>query len=340
MRRAGLLALAAALCVWSRADAAGQALFQRDVYLMGTRALLAAYAGDREAGVAVLETTLDVLEDAEAELSTWRPDTPVSRLNRQPVGQPWTAAPALCRVFADVYEWQRVTAGAFDPAVGALAAAWRIHEGGRRPQDDELARARRQSGLRLLDFDPNTCTVVRRADVAIDTGAFGKGEALDRVATALAGRTWLVDLGGQVAVGGAVPGGGPWEVQIAHPLDRERAVMQVELRSGSLSTSGGSERDVYVGDVRVGHIIDPRTGAPAPFAGSVVVWHERALVADILSTALYVMGPEEGVPWAEARGLTAAFLMVGSGGSIQTAATSRWAEMRPALISDSSSGGN
>jgi thiamine biosynthesis lipoprotein len=50
------------------------------------------------------------------------------------------------------------------------------------------------------------------------------------------------------------------------------------------------------------------TGRPAPFEGSVIVWHERALVADIVSTALYVMGPHDGVLWAEARGIAACYL--------------------------------
>ena len=68
----------------------------------------------------------------------------------------------------------------------------------------------------------------------------------------------------------------------------------------------GSERDVRVGGRRVGHILDPATGEPAAFAGSVTVWRERALVADILSTALYVKGPERGLAWADARDVAAA----------------------------------
>ncbi len=81
------------------------------------------------------------------------------------------------------------------------------------------------------------------------------------------------------------------------------------MTTGSLSTSAGSERDLVVNGVRVGHVLDPRTGRPATFDGSVTVWHERGITADALSMALYVMGPVEGLVLAEARGIAACYLI-------------------------------
>ena len=89
----------------------------------------------------------------------------------------------------------------------------------------------------------------------------------------------------------------------------------MSLASGSLATSGGSVRDVEVGERTIGHILDPRSGRPVSRAESVTVWHPRALVADVLSTALYVMGVDEGLAWAEARELAACFLVPGPAGS-------------------------
>jgi thiamine biosynthesis lipoprotein len=118
------------------------------------------------------------------------------------------------------------------------------------------------------------------------------------------------------------------DVAIAHPRVRDRSVLELTIRSGSVSTSGGSERDLRVDGQRVAHILDPRTGRPATFDGSVTVWHASGLAADILSTALYVMGPDEGLAWAEARGLSACFLINDSGGE----GTSRMtAAFRPLL---------
>jgi thiamine biosynthesis lipoprotein len=296
------------------------ALVHRDVYLMGTRARLATYAADRDEGVTLLEKALRILEGTERELTTWSDQSDISQLNRTAIGLPWRAPDHLCRLFEELYEWHQATDGAFDPGIGALTAAWNVHEDGRVPSRPELETARERSGLRRFEFARATCTLTRRTDATIDVGAFGKGEALDRVVQALAGTPWMIDLGGQVSIGGPPPTHGTWTIDLAHPLERNRTVLSVAMRNGSLSTSGGSERDLEADGVRVGHILDPRTGKPAPFLGSVVVWHERGLVADILSTALYVMGPEVGLQWARDRALAVCFL-VPQGQTVRTEMT-------------------
>lgn len=305
-------------CAALSASGAGPELVTRDVYLMGTRAQLATYAATREKGLATLASALDVLERVEHELSTWRESSDISALNRHPVGSPWPARPSLCRMFADVWHWHGATAGAFDPAIGRLLAAWDVHGRGAVPPPHGRMRAAAASGLALLSFDAADCTVTKRGDVALDVGAFGKGEALDQVEAALGGEPWMIDLGGQVSVGPNAPEGG-WTVAIADPRRRDTPYLHVRLTEGSLSTSGGSERDLTVDGTRVGHILDPRTGEPAPFTGSVTVWHRRGLAADALSTALFVMGPEEGLRWAEARDVAVCYLIpVGAGLRMET----------------------
>ena len=291
------------------AQDASAVFVSRDVFLMGTRARLSTYAETREGGLATLESALEVLEDTEEELSTWRQSSQISALNRHPVGEPWTAPPRLCRMFVDVWEWHRATDGAFDPAIGQLLAAWDIHGEGVVPAQEAGPKSLASSGMALLAFDQSRCTLTRRADVAIDVGAFGKGEALDRAAAVLGDDPWMIDIGGQMTVGGRAPQAGSWPIGVADPRQRDRPVLQVEMARGSLSTSGGSERDLVVNGVRVGHVLDPQTGRPAAFEGSVTVWHERGMVADVLSTALYVMGPEAGLQWAEARGIAACYLI-------------------------------
>ncbi|MBN4047978.1 FAD:protein FMN transferase [bacterium AH-315-O15] len=307
LKRVALIVLAG--CATLSAQDAPAVFVSRDVYLMGTRARLSTYAATRDSGLATLESALEVIEDAEEELSTWRQLSQISALNRHPVDEPWTATPRLCRMFRDVWEWHRATDGAFDPAIGRLLAAWDIHGEGVVPSSKTRARALASSGMALLAFDRGRCTLTRRADVAIDVGAFGKGEALDRVAAALGDGPWMIDIGGQIAIGGRVPRAGAWPIAIADPHQRDRPVVHVKMTTGSISTSAGSERDLVVKRERVGHVLDPRTGRPATFDGSVTVWHERSIAADALSTALYVMGPEDGLRWAEARGVAACYLI-------------------------------
>jgi thiamine biosynthesis lipoprotein len=303
-------------------------LTQRQAYVMGTRVEMSAFGGNRADGAKALEMALASLEATDAELSTWKAHSDVSAINRSPIGQPMILQPRLCRLFVELNEWHAATGGTFDPGIGALTDAWGVHGGGRTPTDHELQTARTRSGLRLFDFEGRRCTVARHAEATIDVGAFGKGEALDRAAAVLNVSPWMIDLGGQVSVNGVPPGRAAWAVHIADPRDRGRSVMAVKLRSGSLSTSAGSERDHRIQGGRIGHILDPRTGAPAPYDGSVLVWHERGLVADILSTALYVMGPREGATWAESRGIAAAYLIPAPGG-IRTVTTAAFARLEP-----------
>ncbi len=82
---------------------------------------------------------------------------------------------------------------------------------------------------------------------------------------------------------------------MAHPRDRARTVATIRLKDASASTSGNSERGLAVDGRRVGHILDPRTGGPAPDFGSVTVVAPDGLTADVLSTAFFVLGPEEGL---------------------------------------------
>jgi thiamine biosynthesis lipoprotein len=126
-----------------------------------------------------------------------------------------------------------------------------------------------------------------------EAGAFGKGYALDRMLALTRGET-TIDFGGQLIVRGTR------EVAIADPRDRAKPALALTITDASLSTSGNSEQPR--------HIFDPRTGKSLPGGGSVSVIAGDAMTADILSTALFVMGAEEGVRWADAHGVAAIFI--------------------------------
>lgn len=309
--------LACVLALATAPEATPSQPLVREAYLMGTHVSLATWADDRASGLATLNTALGVLENAEAELSTWHADSAVSKLNRHAVGRPFALRPPLCAMLRVLFEWHAATAGTFDPAIGRLTDAWGIHAEGRVPPPAILREARAASGLSLFAFDLSRCEMTRRGDATIDVGAFGKGEALDRVERALGRVAWMINLGGQVSVHGAPPGEQGWRVAIAHPRNRQDAALDVVFSEGSLSTSAGSERDLFVDGRRVSHHLDPRTGEPATYDGSVTVWHRRGLVADILSTALFVMGPDEGLEWAQRRGIAACFLQPRANGSLK-----------------------
>lgn len=160
-----------------------------------------------------------------------------------------------------------------------------------------LERTREWSEKTGGTFDPRWREKLRDAKASpfpqYEAGAFGKGYALDRMLALTTGDA-MIDFGGQLVVRG------DHEVAIADPANRDRPVLALTIADGSLSTSSGSEKP--------GHILDPRTGEALPPRGSASVIADDALTADILSTALYVMGEDEGLRWADANGVAAIFI--------------------------------
>jgi thiamine biosynthesis lipoprotein len=154
-------------------------------------------------------------------------------------------------------------------------------------------------------FDHSTHTVSRTDSASwLDTGGFGKGVALAEARRALLREgvtAGSLNFGGQVLVIGRDSTGADWTVPVAHPARREEPAAWLHLRDRSASTSSQSERFVSVGGKRLGHILDPRTGQPAPAWGSVTVVAEDPAAADAVSTALLVLGPDAGARWAESR---------------------------------------
>lgn len=279
---------------------------------MGTLLRLEVEAPSRGRALRASEAGLRAVRESEERLSTWRSDTELAVLNAAPPGHPIQLSPELFGLLSEVAGWSARTAGALDPAVGALVDAWDLRGRGRRPDPEALGSALAASGLPCFTLLPGSRSGVRRCPGAwIDAGAFGKGAALRGARRALLGagaRTALLNFGGQLLLVGEPPQPGGWTVAVAHPGRRAEAVAWLRVPGGSVATTSASERWVEAGDTRIGHVLDPRTGRPVPPWGGVTVVSDDPLVADALSTALFVMGPEEGPAWAEREEVAALFL--------------------------------
>ena len=290
---------------------AGAEPFERNVQSMGTQLRVVSLEQDHATALAHTEALIQIVEQADQQLSTWKQYSELSRLNRAPVGRPFPVSAEVFLLLQRVQQFCKWTGGTFDPGIGKLLQAWDIHGKFRVPSSSELASALNLSGIRHLRFNSSDWTVTRLRDVWLDPGAFGKGEALDRAIALARDRKMapvLIDFGGQVAVHG-VPGNvNAWAAALSQPQNRHLLTTHIwRIAHGSFSTSGYSERSAQVGDTFVQHILDPSTGHPAEPFGSVTVWNSSALVADVLSTALYVMGPQKGYEWAIKNKIAAAF---------------------------------
>ncbi len=277
---------------------------ERRVEAMGTALDITVQMPSREAALAASEAALAEIRRVEVLLTTWKPGGELWRVDEAVPGQPARISPELSKLLAFDFDWIARTQGAFDPTVLPLIRAWDLRGKGRVPTAEELAAARRATGADHFRIDSAASTVTRlSAGAGIDEGAWGKGYGLEQAGRILqrAGvRSAVLDLGGQVLAVGSDYDGQPWRVPVAHPRQRSRTVAELGLADLSASTSGNSERSREVAGRRIGHILDPRTGQPAPDFGSVTVVAPSALIADILSTAFFVLGPEKGLALSEA----------------------------------------
>jgi thiamine biosynthesis lipoprotein len=165
-----------------------------------------------------------------------------------------------------------------------------------------LRAARAASGASLLRLGPaEGCAQLQHPGAALEGGGFLKGYALDRMAAQLRRRgvsAGALNFGGQVLVFGR-----PFRVGIAPPEARHESGVEVLLQNASLSSSGTSEHGR--------HILEPATGERCPAWGSASVVAEDGLSAEVLSTALLVMGPQRGLGWANAHAVAALFQSAG-----------------------------
>jgi thiamine biosynthesis lipoprotein len=264
----------------------------RHLAVMGTALSLTVSAPTRDAALFASEAGVREIERIEALLSTWRDDTPLARLNAAAPRVATPVSPELFALLKRVFEWSERTGGAFDATILPLVRAWGLRSGGRIPAADELRAACGATGRDLFTFEESSPRVTRRDALAgIDEGAWGKGWALDKAAAAMreAGAvSGLLDLGGQILAFGEET-----SVDIADPRERSRTVARLRLADASASTSGNSERSLVANGRRIGHLLDPRTGEPAADFGSVTVVAPTGFVADVLSTAFFVLGPSD-----------------------------------------------
>ena len=282
------------------AFAAPGAHVNRTVLVMGTELRMEVFAPSRPLALRATETIYQATIEMDGLLSTWRPSA-LDSLNHAAVSQPVVMAPRLDALLSEVLAWRDSTDGTFEPVSGALVDAWDLRGAGRMPSDAELRLALGASGRAAMQVSGGNA-VRRRPAAWLDSGGFGKGAALRAAERALGSSSVdgaLLDFGGQVLAIGAPSNAPAWTIAVADPQHRQQPVLELHLRDVSAATSAQSERFVTVGGMRYGHILDPHTGRPVPAWGSVTVIPADPLLADILSTALFVMGAVRGLAWAD-----------------------------------------
>jgi thiamine biosynthesis lipoprotein len=303
---------------------------------MGTRWSALFFTGPALDPAPVRDALQAAVDEVDAQMSTWRPESDLMRLNAAPVGQ-WVATPArLLEVIRLALAIGRASSGAFDIGVGDAVAAW-----GFGPAAATEARIRaamaapRRPAHDVLDIEAGR--VRKRASIVLDLNGIAKGYGVDRLAETLAGfgiASGLVGIDGELRAMGLRPDGEPWGIAVEAPDPHRRAAQSIlALQDAAVATSGDYRHWVEVQGRRLSHTMSPSRGAPlaAPPA-SVTVVGRRCAEADAWATALMVLGRDAGSALSQALGLDALFLLRDDGGRVDAHRVGRLFEETPAPV--------
>jgi len=265
---------------------------------MGTLLTVTVVAADRVEAQSMADAAIDEARRWDDALTIWRAEGELARLNAMAGQGPFVVSPRLERGLAAMLDLADATGGAFEPAVGVLKIP------GARPVFP-LAGIRR-----VLRLDATRATL--EAGNALDSGAIGKGLALEAMVKLLRSRgaaAAFLDFGGSSQTALGAPPGEPegWTVLVAGWANGV-SHGSVRLRDASLSTSRAAAEDTTP-------ILDPRSGAAVPAPRLVTVRTADATDADAWSTALVVLG-REGLARAASHGVEV--LMEDAGGVVRT----------------------
>ncbi len=305
--------------------------------IFGTRYMVKVGAALPDARAKALKVAVDAeLQRVDVLMSTYKPDSELSRFNALPPGKDMTLSKPTAEVLALALQVGRESLGAFDVTVGPLVDAWGFGAGKRAPpgQAPDAATLARLKGLiggrEVLHFDPETRVAhKKKAGVRVDLSAVAKGYGVDRVVARLQREgvaNALVEVGGEVRTLGQRPDGEPWRLGIEQPDPAGGGVARVvALRDRALATSGDYRNFREVDGKRVSHTINPVTGRPITHRlASVSVLAATCAKADAWATALNVLGPDQGMKLAEARDMPVFMLVRDDKGAFVGRASKDW----------------
>jgi len=286
---------------------------QKSELVMDTVAQLTAEGPEAEAAVAESFARLRQLEE---KLSNYREGSDPARLAAAAGTGEWVqVSPEMYHLLEVSRTYSRLTEGAWDITAAPLVKLWGIGtDSARVPGGEEIAAARERADWRKLELNGSDSARLLEAGMELDLGGIVKGVALDEVRKIYAAhgiKNGLINLGSSsIYAMGKNKEGKDWRIGLRHPRgETARDYLAVaSLSDMALSTSGDYERFFEKDGVRYHHIIDPRTGSPAwtgqglaPSARplSVAVFIDGSdpdcgLRSDLLTTALFVLGPEQG----------------------------------------------
>lgn len=274
---------------------------------MGTTYHISVVPNEQMPTAQLLQAEIDLaLELVNDQMSTYRPNSELSRFNQLPLEQSVEVSADTIKVVTESVRLYSVTDKALDITLGPLVNLWGFGPDKRPtkvPTQADIDGAKAKTGISKLSIEGNHLRK-HNADLYVDLSSIAKGFGVDKIAAILDkyhATGYLVEIGGELSIKGTKSDGSSWRVAIEKPTDGGMAVQQV-IEPGTMAmATSGNYRNYYEEDgQRFTHIIDPRTGLPVNHKlASVTVLHKECITADGFATAMMVLGTEASLALAE-----------------------------------------
>ena len=233
-------------------------------------------------------------------MSSYKDLSEISRISNNP--REWVnCSKETFEVLQRAKYWARKTNGAYDPTIGSLTSVWNFQGRESIPEESEI-----NASVSFVDFErlelKNQRARVNIDGLLIDLGGAAKGYAVDHAISKLraAGiENGLIEAGGDIRYWGKKPDGTSWRIAVQHPRKPGSFIEVDDLGLEAIATSGDYQQYFLLDDRRYHHILDPRTGWPSTPTISTTVWAQNTMDADILATAVFVLGEEKGIQFVE-----------------------------------------
>ncbi|WP_437621688.1 FAD:protein FMN transferase [Sorangium sp. So ce1151] len=289
---------------------AGPARVVVEARAMGTSLVVAAYPSEAMDEAAIrgrLDKAIAEIRRLEGLMTTWRPESELSRVNAAAGRSAVEVSPESLEVIEKSLWISERSGGVFDITFEAMHGLWKFDEDidDNVPPRDDVERARGLIDYRQIAIDRARRTVMlARPGMRMSLGGIAKGYAVDAAARVLRGEglgSFFVQAGGDLYIAGKKPDGSRWRAGIRDPRGKGASdyFAMVEVEDHAFSTAGDYERSFIKEGRRYHHIIDPRTGFPASESRSVTVWAKDALTADAVDDAVFILGAEKGLELVE-----------------------------------------
>ncbi len=273
---------------------------------MGTDCHITLAAKMSKRKLTALRSEIDAaLNDVNRRMSTWQPDTEISKFNAFQSSEPFPISQDFSEVVQSALAYSKLTGGAFDPTVKPLVDYWGFGPGTEKEPVEEIMKSVGWQKVRL----ENGALMKDHPNLQLDLSGIAKGYGVDRVADVIrksGHKNFIVEIGGEVVASGTNRSGKPWRVGIESPKSAGKAFGDTIYRALNVSdramASSGDYRhfQVRADGSRYSHIIDPHTGQPAESdVAEVTVVTPHCMDADAIATSLCVMGSEKGFQWLE-----------------------------------------